>query len=159
MIRRLLRENLEHLWARAVKANKWFSVLVLILFITLFAFAYRKIWDLGMLAYGDAMPFPDSASQAVKTFFSAWQSRSPGIVIPQVPVISQLALFEAVFITMSEWQCCASTKDISFRAYTDRLYHDARLSWAFCAYKGGQILGCFRLQREPSDYWRSSRRF
>ncbi|MEK7611510.1 MAG: glycosyltransferase [Patescibacteria group bacterium] len=69
-------------------------------FILLMAQAFRNIHLSGMLAYGDATPFPFTAEAAFRTFFAAWDPRSPGISLPQIPVLSSLTFFEGVLITL-----------------------------------------------------------
>ena len=54
----------------------------------------------GSLAYGDCLPWPKTAQQAFDQFFSAWSPASPGVIMPQQPVLSSLTFFEGILITL-----------------------------------------------------------
>lgn len=69
-------------------------------FLLLFAQAFRKVTLAGMLAYGDCTPFPASVFQAWTVFFSVWDYRSPGIYMPQIPLLSTLTFFEGLLIAL-----------------------------------------------------------
>lgn len=56
-------------------------------FLVLVYLIHRRVGNWGMLAYGDATPFPQNYSQAFQFFFSSFDPRSPGINMPQASVI------------------------------------------------------------------------
>lgn len=56
-------------------------------FALIFAIALRKLFAYGMLAYGDATPFPNNFGQAFQFFWSSFDPRTPGIFMPQASVI------------------------------------------------------------------------
>lgn len=73
------------------------KVLVVLGFLALFAFVFRNLWGYGMLAYGDATPFPGNFAQAFQFFLSSFDPRSPGITMPQASVVlSTLVPLEAL---------------------------------------------------------------
>ncbi len=65
-------------------------------FLLLFTQAIRSGFVAGMPAFGDGWPFPPTAGEALKNFFSAWDLRNPGITMPVQPAISVLTIFEAL---------------------------------------------------------------
>lgn len=72
------------------------KLLVVLGFLWLVYFIHRKVGNWGMLAYGDATPFPENYQQAFQFFFSSFDPRSPGINMPQASVIlSTLVPLEA----------------------------------------------------------------
>jgi len=67
------------------KATKKIDLLVLLsLLIGIFAFAYRKIFSLGMLTFSDFGPFP-STPEAFERFLSAWEDIGLGRAGSQSP--------------------------------------------------------------------------
>lgn len=56
-------------------------------FLFLIYFIHRRVGNWGMLAYGDATPFPNNFKQASQFFFQVFDPRSPGINMPQASVI------------------------------------------------------------------------
>ncbi len=60
--------------------------------IVLFALAFRDFFTSSMLAYGDLAPFPESASQALQAYFSAWQPISRGSSLPYSLVLLEEGL-------------------------------------------------------------------
>lgn len=72
------------------------KVLAVLSFVALFAYVFKGLWNYGMLAYGDATPFPNDFRQAFQFFASSFDPRSPGITMPQASVIlSTLVPLEA----------------------------------------------------------------
>jgi|GEM_PF-2983220 GT2 family glycosyltransferase len=70
---------------------------VVIGFLGLMYFVHRRIGNWGMLAYGDATPFPNNFKEAFQFFFQSYDPRSPGINMPQASVIlSTLIPIEAL---------------------------------------------------------------
>lgn len=74
------------------------TLLVVFMYSILFGFAFRNLDTDFLLAYGDAVPFPKTYSQAFSAFFSSWDIRSPGLYMPQIPVLSSLTFLEGVLI-------------------------------------------------------------
>lgn len=72
------------------------TLLPIAVFLLLFTQAVRSGFVAGMPAFGDSWPFPPTVGEALKNFFSPWDLRSPGIVMPVQPVISVLTIFEAL---------------------------------------------------------------
>lgn len=65
-------------------------------FILIFAISLRNLWSYGMLAYGDATPFPNNFKEAFQFFWNAFDPRMPGVMMPQASVIlSTLVPLEA----------------------------------------------------------------
>jgi len=62
------------------KEDKINYLLLAALLIASFAYAYRGIFGLGMLAFGDLIPFPFRASHAYEYFYSAWESGGTGTI-------------------------------------------------------------------------------
>ena len=71
-------------------------------FLALFVYVYKDLWHYGMLAYGDAVPFPKDLGQAWSYLSSAWDIRSPGArLVPQIHVLYSLLPVEAVLMAVS----------------------------------------------------------
>jgi len=72
----------------------------LLAWVLMFAWAVHGVWKGGMMGYGDGVPFPEDAQTAFRSFTSAWDPRSPGIKVPQIPVLSSLTPVAGVLITL-----------------------------------------------------------
>lgn len=71
-------------------------------FIGLFAYAYKDFWGYGMLAYGDATPFPNDFTQALRSLVSGWDPRVPDLqVVPQITVLYSFLPIEILLIVLS----------------------------------------------------------
>jgi len=73
------------------------NLLLNLIFLVIWIFAFRKLWLAGMLAYGDTMPGPENIRQAFEAFFSSWQPLSRGIFFTQSMITSWQAVILVPF--------------------------------------------------------------
>lgn len=82
---------------------RWWPIL---LFITVFLIAYRNLWNLGEVAYGDCPAFPISFETAYHNFASVWVSDSWGNTVPRLPSV----LIQGLFVSISQGSIAVAQK-------------------------------------------------